>query len=303
MNRLLVLLVAGVVSVGALSALPRFADATVPGDIGRIAFTASTDHIMGEIYTAGLFRWAAEAPDLEHDSGSRHRVVTGWIRDHIWLRRREHDTGYLDHERRRDQEEESHQRSRLEHECRVVARRVQDRVCLAERIRWVVEHLGDEPRRIRKEEPDAIDIERVELQSFMVARRVEDRVLFAAIRANGDLHDGRRRERRCPHLGRVGVSNESPSWSPDGSKIAFQTTETGVTNIATMNVDGSGFKKITDRPAPDLRPKWSPDGHHIMFVSNADGDFDLWMVNPDGSNLRQLTDHPGDESSTGRGSR
>ena len=97
---------------------------------------------------------------------------------------------------------------------------------------------------------------------------------------------------------RLSDSNEwsdDPSWSPDGSRIAYVSIRTGTTNISTVNVDGSGIKKITDRPPADTQPAWSPDGQHVMFVSKADGDFDLWMVDPDGSNLGHLTDHPGGE--------
>ncbi len=46
------------------------------------------------------------------------------------------------------------------------------------------------------------------------------------------------------------------SWSPDGTKIAFQ--EFG--DIFTINADGSNRQNVTNSPARDSQPAWSPTG-------------------------------------------
>jgi Tol biopolymer transport system component len=62
-----------------------------------------------------------------------------------------------------------------------------------------------------------------------------------------------------------------PSWSPDGSKIAFASNRAGKTrgnfHIYVMNPDGSGVEKILDNDAlvEDARPIWAPDGTKILF--------------------------------------
>ena len=68
-------------------------------------------------------------------------------------------------------------------------------------------------------------------------------------------------------------SDESPSWSPDGQKIAFQSDPDGGKNfeIYVMDADGNNLRNLTNHPAWDGAPSWSPDGQRIAFVSYRDG--------------------------------
>ena len=50
----------------------------------------------------------------------------------------------------------------------------------------------------------------------------------------------------------------SPSWSPDGGRIAFDSLRDGNGEIYVMNADGSGQTRLTDNPASDGSPSWSP---------------------------------------------
>jgi Tol biopolymer transport system component len=82
--------------------------------------------------------------------------------------------------------------------------------------------------------------------------------------------------------------DEDPSWSPDGSKIAFVSNRDGNYEIYVMRVDGSELRNITLHPGSDSNPSWSPDGTKIAFVSDRDGSEDIFIVSADGSNLRAL---------------
>ncbi len=59
----------------------------------------------------------------------------------------------------------------------------------------------------------------------------------------------------------------SPTWSPDGGQLAFSVTAGENTDIAVINLDGTGFRRLTDDPWPDQYPDWSPSGGEIAFVS------------------------------------
>ena len=59
----------------------------------------------------------------------------------------------------------------------------------------------------------------------------------------------------------------SAAWSPDGSKIAFQSTRDGNSEIYVMRADGSGIARLIHRAANDYDPAWSPDGTQIAFDS------------------------------------
>ena len=67
-------------------------------------------------------------------------------------------------------------------------------------------------------------------------------------------------------LTRYGTHNGSPSWSPDGRRIAFVSGRGGFDQIWTMKADGSDMRRLTAPRALDADPAWSPDGRRIAFV-------------------------------------
>lgn len=95
--------------------------------------------------------------------------------------------------------------------------------------------------------------------------------------------------------------DNQPSWSPDGSKIAFETIndETGL-DIGVMNADGSGRTLLMSGPSNDFDPSWSPRGDEIVFErlerDDASRTLDvkaaLWVMKADGSSARRLTVEP-----------
>lgn len=86
----------------------------------------------------------------------------------------------------------------------------------------------------------------------------------------------------------------SPRWSPDGTRLAFQTTRDGNREIYTVAADGSAPVNVTNLPASaEFSPSWSPDGSRIVFYSNRTGSNQIYTIAADGTDLRQLTDSPG----------
>jgi uncharacterized protein (DUF885 family)/Tol biopolymer transport system component len=86
-----------------------------------------------------------------------------------------------------------------------------------------------------------------------------------------------------------GGSNSDPDWSPDGSRIAFQSTRDENFEVYLINPDGSGLVNLTEHPASDHSPAWSPDGSRIAFVSDRDGNEEIYIMAADGSNPTRLT--------------
>lgn len=88
-----------------------------------------------------------------------------------------------------------------------------------------------------------------------------------------------------------------PSWSPDGTKIAYVSDREGNYEIYIMGADGSNPTRITFTDEWESLPRWSPDGTKIAFHSNVEGNFDIFMINVDGSDLMRLTEHPAQDVS------
>jgi Tol biopolymer transport system component len=86
------------------------------------------------------------------------------------------------------------------------------------------------------------------------------------------------------------ATDDEPTWSPDGRKIAFRTARDANFELYVMNADGTGVARLTNNSYSDDAPAWSPDGTRIAFASNRGSDlFDLYVMNADGTSQRRLT--------------
>ena len=94
-------------------------------------------------------------------------------------------------------------------------------------------------------------------------------------------------------------SDWSPSWSPDGERIAFNSDRDGNYEIYVMDADGNNQQRLTDNDFYDTHPSWSPDGERIAFMSRRDGHFigefglssEIYVMDADGKNTRRLTNN------------
>ena len=75
----------------------------------------------------------------------------------------------------------------------------------------------------------------------------------------------------------------SPSWSPDGQFLVFETYLNDNLEIAITSAADSSQKAIplTQDSASDHSPVWAPDGRHVAFISTRGGDSDVWLANLD----------------------
>ena len=90
-------------------------------------------------------------------------------------------------------------------------------------------------------------------------------------------------------LTNTAAAEYAPSWSPDGSRIAFSSNRAGNYEIYSMKIDGSDVRRLTYHTAIDDMPSWSPDGTRLAFASNRSGSADIWVMNANGSSPTRLT--------------
>jgi Tol biopolymer transport system component len=100
--------------------------------------------------------------------------------------------------------------------------------------------------------------------------------------------------RNADGTGEINVSNNaaddnSPAWSPDGTRLAFVSRRDGNDEIYLVNADGTGLRRLTNNAAADNQIAWSPDGTKIAFYSTRSGGGDLYTMDVTGTGIPAVT--------------
>ena len=73
----------------------------------------------------------------------------------------------------------------------------------------------------------------------------------------------------------------SPTWSPDGRRIAFVYEDPqagGNLDLYAIATDGTGLVRLTDTPGDEFLPAWSPDGSTIAVTRSLNNHADVVLV-------------------------
>ncbi len=82
----------------------------------------------------------------------------------------------------------------------------------------------------------------------------------------------------------------SPTFSPDGSKMAFVSSRNGLPQIFIQDLQSGQTKRLTFSGRYNTQPSWSPAGDKIAYSTwENGGEINIFVINADGSGLTQLT--------------
>lgn len=81
----------------------------------------------------------------------------------------------------------------------------------------------------------------------------------------------------------------SPSWSPDGKKLAYVSFEGGNSSIYIQDIITGRREQIASHPGINSAPAWSPDGARLALTLSKDGNPEIYILNLASRALQRIT--------------
>ncbi|MEO5688591.1 MAG: Tol-Pal system beta propeller repeat protein TolB [Burkholderiaceae bacterium] len=92
------------------------------------------------------------------------------------------------------------------------------------------------------------------------------------------------------------IDNEpiiSPSWSPDGSELAYVTFHDRKAKVVIRNIRQGSTREVAAFKGSNSAPAFSPDGRTLAVTLSRDGGSHVYLMDRNGANVRRVTDSTG----------
>ena len=70
----------------------------------------------------------------------------------------------------------------------------------------------------------------------------------------------------------------SPSWSPDGKKVAYVSFETGMAKVFIQEIASGKREAVLSKETQISSPSWSPDGKYLSLTLYQDGNAEIYIL-------------------------
>src|SRR5476649_2492729 len=97
------------------------------------------------------------------------------------------------------------------------------------------------------------------------------------------------RSKSVAQLTNTPAIDTAPSYSPDGTRICFESDRGGTQQIYVMSASGGQAQRISYGDGRYATPVWSPRGDNIAFTKIMGNSFGIGIMRPDGSGERLLS--------------
>ena len=81
----------------------------------------------------------------------------------------------------------------------------------------------------------------------------------------------------------------SPTWSPDGKKLAYVSFDNKKPIIYVQQLDTGRRIPVANYKGNNSAPAWSPDGKRLAIALSRDALTQIYLINADGSEIKRLT--------------
>jgi Tol biopolymer transport system component/DNA-binding winged helix-turn-helix (wHTH) protein len=81
----------------------------------------------------------------------------------------------------------------------------------------------------------------------------------------------------------------APNFSPDGTKIAFESDRTGWGEVWIADGDGHNLQQVTRFGSLTGTPRWSPDSRYLALDSRVEGKANIYVYDSMGGTLRKVS--------------
>ncbi len=91
----------------------------------------------------------------------------------------------------------------------------------------------------------------------------------------------------------------SPSWSPDGKRLAYVSFERRRSEIYIHDLATRKRDRVASSQGLNSAPAWSPDGQRLALVLSKDGNPEIYILNIKNNSLQRVTNNPAIDTEPG----